>query len=136
MGKIQVPKKIRTEDFEPDDQKMADKLGFVYNDNADIVYQTLTKGVDYENLKRQLVTFVVNIDKNGKVAQSPEIKLNLVGRVLGVQVLNAVNINNVNIFPTTAPFVSWNVNSNILRILNITGLQASSQYQLTLDIVF
>lgn len=136
MGKIQVPKKIRTEDFKPEQQELADKLGFVYNDNADLTYQTLSKGIDYENLKRQLVTFVVNMDKNGKVAQSPEIKLNLVGRVLGVQVLNAVNINNVNIFPTGAPFVSWTVNSNILRILNITGLQASSQYQLTLDIVF
>lgn len=139
MGKIQVPKKIRTEDFKSDQQDLAGKLAFIYNDNVDTVYQTLTKGINYENLNRQLVTLVINIDKTGKVTQSPEIKLNVNGKVIGVQVMNAVNINNVSTYPASAPFVSWTVNSNVLRILNITGLTpatpAPSQWQLTLDII-
>lgn len=136
MARIQIPKKIRSEDFAPDDQKIADQLANVYNDFADSVYQTLTKGIDYENLRRQLSTLVITIDKNGKVAQTPEIKLNVLGRVLGVQVLNAANVTNGAIYPTSAPFISFSTNSNILRILNITGLPASSQWQLTLDISF
>lgn len=136
MARIQIPKKIRTEDFKPENQEMAEKFAEVYNDFADGVYQTLTKGIDYENLRRQITVLTVTMDKTGKVAQTPEIKLNILGRVLGAQVLNAININNVNIYPTTAPFISFSTNSNILRILNITGLPANSQWQLTLDISF
>lgn len=136
MARIQIPKKIRSEDFKPEQQEVATKIAECFNDFADGTYQTFTKGIDYENLRRQLTTLVVNIDKNGRVSQNPEIKLNLIGKVIGVQVMNAVNINDVSIYPTTAPFVSWTVNSNILRILNITGLQANSQYQLTLDIIY
>lgn len=136
MARIQIPKKFRTEDFGPDEQKIADQLAGVYNDFADQVYQTLTKGIDYENLRRQVTVLTVNIDKNGLVAQTPEIKLNILNRVLGVQVLNATNVNNAAIYPTTAPWISWSINSNILRILNITGLPVSSQWQLTLDISF
>lgn len=135
MSKPQVPKKFRKEDFDPEYQDLIDKIAFVYNDNADIIYQILDKGIDYENLKRQIVDLTVTIDKNGKVTQEPQIKVTIPGRILGVNVLNAVNINNINIYPTTAPFVSFSVNANILRILNITGLQASSQYTLTLELV-
>lgn len=136
MARIQIPKKLRSEDFKADQQELVDKLAFVINDAFDSFYQTLSKGVDYENLRRQLTTLTVTIDKTGKVAQTPEIKLNVLGRVLGVQVLNAVNVDNINIYPTTSPFVSFSTNSNILRILNITGLPVSSQWSLTLDISF
>jgi hypothetical protein len=135
VSKIQVPKKIRTEDFDSEDQEMIGKLAFSFNSFSDEVYQQLNGALDYDNLNRQVVVLTVTMDKNGKVTQSPTIKVQLNGRIRGVQVLNAVNVNNIGVYPTGAPFVSWSLNSNLLTILNITGLQASSQYQLTLELI-
>lgn len=135
MAKIQIPKKVRSEDFKPEERDLVDKFAFIINDAFDSFYQTFTKGIDYENLNRQVVVLTVTMDKLGKVSQSPTVKITANGRIRGVNVLNAVNVNNINIYPTGAPFVSWSVNANLLTILNITGLQASSQYQLTLELI-
>jgi hypothetical protein len=138
MGKIQVPKKLRGEDFKTEWQELINKIGFVFNDFADGVYQTLSKGVDFENLNRQVVVITVNMDKTGKVSQSPTIKTTVNGRIRGVTVLNVVNINDINKFPTGGVTISWSTKDNLLTILNITGLSTSpetSQWQLTLELI-
>lgn len=133
--KIQVPKRIRTEDFATEDQAVASGIGSVINDFTDEVYRVLNKGVDFENLNRQVTQVVVTMDAAGLVVNAPQIKSTLLTKVRGINVINAVNINNTTIYPTTAPFVSFSTNSNLLTILNITGLQAGSQYQLTLELI-
>ena len=134
MGKLQIPKKLRVEDFDQDDQALISKIAFVYNVFADEVYNTLNKNIDYDNLNRQFVTISVSIDNTGKLINPPQIKTLLNGRVRGLNVLNAINLIDSSIYPTTAPFISWTINSDILTILNITGLQNNSQYSLSLEL--
>lgn len=134
MSKLQIPKKLRVEDFEQDDQALISKIAFVYNVFADEVYNTLNKNIDYDNLNRQFVTINVFIDNTGKLINPPQIKTLLNGRVRGLNVLNAINLIDSSIYPTTAPFISWTINSDILTILNITGLQNNSQYSLSLEL--
>ncbi len=135
MGKIQIPKDIRSEDFKEEERALVDKIAGSYNEFSRDVYRVLTNGLDYDNLNRQVATVIVTMSATGTVTQEPKIKLTTAGRIRGVQVLNAVNVNNINVYPTGAPFVSWSVNSNLLTILNITGLQPNSQYQLTLEFI-
>lgn len=136
MAKIQIPKKIRAEDFKAEDQELVGKLAFALNDFMDGVYSVFNGGIDFENLNRQVTTVTVNIDKDGKIANAPQIKLTVNGgRIKGINVLNAVNVNNTSVFPVSSPFISYSTASNLLTILNITGLQANSQYQLTLELV-
>lgn len=134
--KLQIPKRIRAEDFKSEDQDMISKVAYIFNDFANSVYQVLNKQIDYDNLNRQLVSVNVVIDSNGAVQNPPQIKLSLVGRIRGTVIINAVNVDNPNIYPTTAPYLSWTSNAaNSLTILSISGLQPNSKYTLTVEVI-
>ena len=136
MGKVQIPKKIRAEDFKSDDQALISKLSYPFNDLADSFYFNLNKALDFDNMNRDLINVNVNINATGGVANLPQVKYNLRTKPRGVVCVNAVNSVNPNIYPTQSPFVSWSLNSDgTLQILNVTGLQVNSQYILTLEII-
>lgn len=133
--KIQIPKKIRTEDFDSESQDIAGKIGEIYNNFADEVYQALDGRIGFDNLSRKLVDVVIVIDSAGKVKNPPQIKLDLPIRLRGLTVVRAQNQVNPVTYPLAQPFVSWTATSTILTILNVTGLQPSSQYLLTLELL-
>lgn len=136
MGKIQTPTRIRIEDFSEENRELIQKIAFIYNSFSDGVYQTLSGGVDFENLNRQVLDITINIDASGKVVNNPQIKSTLkTVKVIGINVLNAINQVNSNIYPISSPFVSFTINNNIVTILNVTGLQPGSQYSLTLELI-
>lgn len=135
MAKIEVPPKIRAEDYAAEDQELINKIGSVYNNFADQVYQQLTGGIDYENLKRQIVNLDITTDAAGKAVNPPSIRYTVVGRLRGINVLNAVNLVNSNIYPLSHPFVSWTINGALVVVLNVSGLQPSSQYRLTIELI-
>ena len=133
--KIQIPRKIRTEDFESEDQAVAGKIGDMYNPNADEIYQVLNGRIDFDNLNRQKVDVLVQLDSAGALRALPSIKTTVAGRVSGLNLIRAVNIDNPGIFPTQAPWVSFTTNGNLLTISNVSGLQPNSQYRLTLELI-
>lgn len=133
--KLQIPKKIRAEDFAEDQRETIQKLGFTFNSFADEVYQALNKRLDYDNLSRELVTVTIQIDTTGKLINPPQIKTSLLSKIRGIQTINAINLRNSTIYPTGYPFVSWTINGQIITVLNVTGLQNNSEYQLTLEVI-
>lgn len=135
MAKLQIPKKLRTEDFNSDQQGLVSKIAFVFNVFADEVYNVLNKNVDYDNLNRQLVNFSLTIDNSGNIINPPQVKVLLNGKIKGVNVINAINLINSSIYPSSAPYISWTINGEILSILNITGLQNNSQYSITAELI-
>lgn len=135
MAKIQTPRKIRTEDFNQDEQGIVSKIGDIYNSFVDDIYNALNGRLDNNNLNRQSVDINVIINNTGALISQPQIKTTILGKVRGVIVLNANNLTNPGTYPTTAPFVSWTINANILTILNVSGLQNNSEYKLSLELV-
>lgn len=135
MGKMQIPQKLRTEDFSSDEQDLIGKIANVLNQPLEEIYNILNGNIDFTNLSRQLSTVDVVMNSVGKIDNPPQVKITLKSRVNGINVISAVNLLNPGAYPTSTPFVSYNINGNILTILNITGLQASSQYRLTLEII-
>ena len=133
--KMQIPKKLRVEDFKSDQQDLVSKIAFVYNVFADEVYAILNGNVGTDNTNSQDVEIIVKMDASNMVINSPQIKTNGKGKVKGIIVLNAVNQVNPSTYPTTWPGINFTINGDILTILNITGLQASSEYKLTLRLV-
>lgn len=133
--KIEIPRQIRLEDFEEDEKEMISKLSRNLTPFMDSVYRVLDGGVDYDNLNRKLIDIDVITDSAGLVFNAPQIKSTLRGRVKAVSVMNAVNLINPNIYPVSAPFISFSSNADIITILNVTGLQANSQYRLTVELV-
>lgn len=135
MPKMQIPKKIRFEDFSSEDKEIVERIGFAFNSFSDEVYQLLNGGLDSNNLNRQIVDIDVIIDGSGKLQGQPQIKLTTSGKIRGLNVINALNLVNSTIYPTQAPFVSFTASGTILTINNISGLQSNSQYRLTLELI-
>lgn len=136
MSKLQIPKKVRIEDFKDDEREMIGKIAFIINNTFDDLYNIINGRIDFSNLNRQLVDVNVIIDSAGKLASAPQIKTTVMGRVRGLNVIAASgSIANKQVFPVSAPFVNFTTNANLLTISNISGLQNSSQYTLTLELI-
>jgi len=136
MGQIQVPKKIKVEDFPSDQQGLISKLGYIYNDFSEQIYYLLQKGIDFTNLNREIVTVTVQLDSSGKLTNPPQLKYNLLNKPQGITCVSASNLTNPQIYPTSAPFVSWaNNNNGLVTILNVSGLQVNSKYSLSLELI-
>lgn len=138
MAKIELPKKIRAEDYPQDQQSIISKLSDPFNDLADSFYNALTKSLDFSNMNRDLVQVNVVIDGTGKVSNLPQVRFNLrSGAPKGVTCVRAFNSVNPNIFPTSSPFVNWTATNtpNTIQILSVTGLPVNSQFILTLELI-
>lgn len=131
MSRIEIPPKIRTEDFPSEMSETIGKLAGIYNNFVDQVYQALNGQIDYTNLKRQITTFTVNVNAAGQITNLPTVKYNLVGRLLGITTLSVTGAK----FPTSSPFISWTINGNLVTVLNITGLSPNSTYTLTVELI-
>lgn len=135
MGKMQIPQKLRSEDFKSDQQDLINKIAGIVNQPFEEIYNILSNNVDFINLNRQIVQVNVTIDKNGKIASAPQIKVTLKSRVIGTNVINQINLNDPGVYPTFGVNINFSTSGQILTILNVAGLQASSQYQLTLELI-
>lgn len=135
MAKIEIPAKIRTEDYPAEMQETVEKLGSVYNPFVDQVYQALNGRLDYDNLNRQIVTIDLSTNATGKLINPPQIKYLLNTRLKGTNVLSAQNLINTTIYPVSHPFLSTTINGQFVIILNISGLQINSSYRLTVELI-
>lgn len=135
MGKLGIPSIIRLEDYKEEDREMMEKLAGALNPFMEDVYRQLNGNLNTDNLTRQIGNVDVRMNAAGVVVNSPQIKLRLKARVSGIQVISAQNLTNSTTYPTTAPFISYTISGDLVTIKNITGLQASSEYRLVVEII-
>lgn len=129
---ISLPKKIRGEDFPSDFQSAADVLGAVYNDQADQIFRSLAF------VDRDIISYTVNVGAapNLLPINPAQIKATLDAKIRGIIVINAANVNSPGVYPDSAPFVNWAIGANgLITILKVSGLQANSTYNLTLELI-
>lgn len=135
MAKIEIPSKIRAENFSEENRAVASGIGAVYNQFVDQLYFLINGGIDSQNLNRQYVDVNVTINASGQVVNPPAIRLTMRSKPVMIHCGRAVCLSNNQTFPTGTPFVSFAINNNTLIITNITNLQANTQYNLTLELV-
>lgn len=135
MARISTPATLRVEDFKDEDREVAEKLANTLNPFMDEVYRQFNGNIGFENLNRQVVTLEVRINATGGVINSPQIRTSLRSKVIGTNVISAVNIENSSTYPTSHPFINGTVNGNIFTIDNVSGLQNGSRYTLTVEII-
>lgn len=137
MPKIQAPKRIRIEDFKATDQALVSKIAESVNSYNDDTYNLLTGQLDFSNLNRQLTDVSLTLTSAGKLTDTVQVKLTISGKPRGVVVVAATNLVDSTVYPTSAPFCTWGLSNDtkFLLISNVSGLQAGSQYKLTLEIM-
>lgn len=101
----------------------------------DQLSDAFNKNINNDNLSRETIIVTVENSTGGTLKMSVQIKLSLKNRIIGLNVVRAENLTNSAVYPTNAPFLSWGVSTNIMTILNITGIQDNNKYRLTLEII-
>ena len=132
-------RRIRTEDFDAEYRQLIERLSFAINEFQDQTIFNLNKGIDFQNLNQDITDVDLTIDASGDLVNPPTIRTDLKTKARLVLVGNAVNLQNPQTTPLTAPSVSFTVDTTadgqIVRLLGVTGLQAESQYRLSLLII-
>ena len=134
MGKLDNVRRIIKEDFKSEDQELIGKLAYVINSFMEQVVRQFNGNIDFTNLSEDVVQYTVTVDGSGVPIGNNLVK-STVNNPKGVVVVKAENKTSSTTYPTSAPWVSWTPNGNILKIQKITGLQANNKYVLTLRVI-
>ncbi len=127
--------KIRKEDFDEDDQAVAERLGAIINPFLQEVVEIMDGNVDFDNRTESIKQFDITVDSNGTPTTLPfNIKVD-VKRPQGTDIIKADNFTNTSGYPSSQPFISFTrISDNIIRIDNVSGLRPNEKYKLTLVI--
>ena len=135
MGRIDNTRRIVREDYDEEYHALIDKLAFVLNAFMEQTVRQVNGNLDATNLKADLITIKMTVDSNGVPDGNNLIKSEVL-RPSGTTVIRATNKTDGNVFPTSHPFISFTTgtNSRVMKILNISGLQALNEYELVIKI--
>lgn len=127
-------KKLVKEDFDSKDQALIEKLAFVFNPLIEQLVQAFNKNVDFDNLNQEIIYLNTKVNATGVPILGTDVKTTLKTRLKGIQCISALNLTDT-LPPAGAPFVTYTVSSNLIKITNITGLLPNKDYQLTLILI-
>lgn len=137
---MQLPsfKRLYESDFEEEDQELIKLLASSYNVDMENLYLALSKRVSLnDNIQCTIKTVTTAVDSNGIPVDAVSFQVDREGgtqavtKIIGCQVLAAVNATNATNYPTGTPFISFSQNERIVTIEHIAGLPANDVFDLT-----
>ena len=121
--------RIITNDFDAEDQPLVESLGGTINESFNSLYSALSNRLTFEeNFLCTVREVEVTLGANGVPLNRTSFVLSNDLPVKGTIVLSTTNRTSPTVFPTSAPFVSFTQNGNLLFIDHVTGLQANNRY--------
>ena len=133
--KLDNVRRIIVEDFKEEDRETVAKLGDILNIFMEQVYVGLQKNVNFSNLNQDLIKITVKVNSSGTPLATTKFS-SVLRRIEGIMVVKAVNKTSAGTYPTGGVVVSFDQNAaGLYTIRNITGLQANSNYELTLVLI-
>lgn len=135
MAKLPELRRIVTEEFKSEERDLIEKLGVVLNLFMEQTIDALNGNLDSINIKQEIKDLTLSVNASGTPNTDVIAKSNIKGKVLGLEVIKADNITNPGTYPTGGIFISWTVVNNLIRILNVTGLQPDQQYTLRVKLI-
>lgn len=122
-------KRLNTVDFKDEEKDFVGRISFPLNTGIENLYNLVDKNVSLsDNINCEVREILVTVDAAGKPIRPVSFSVRNNFRALGCQVILAQNSRSTSVFPTSSPFISFNQNSNIIDVLNVSGLQASQEY--------
>lgn len=128
--KVTNLKRIMVEEFPEEDRETVKKLAFALNPFLEQLVSAFNKNIDFDNLKQDFIYFETTVDANGVPVSNSEILIKSF-RPRGIQCVFAQNLRDNN-FPTGAPFVTFTIENNVIKVLHVTGLPANKPFRLGL----
>lgn len=134
MAKVNNLKRINTSDFPDKYQDLIGSLSFSLNPLLEQVTNAFNKGIDYDNLNRELITVDVTVNGSGVPTTSLEIRTSLKTRLKGSVIISAINLTDSTLL-TGAPFLNYDLTTNGVVVKQITGLAANKKYSLNIEFI-
>ena len=134
MPALKSYKRIITQDYEAEDEKLIEQLGGTVNDSFNDVYSVLNGRVDLRsNIACTIKDVEVTVNNNGTPVNRTVFTVkNPTIPVSGITVILAQNLTNSAVYPTSQPFISFTPVEGGVLINNITGLQPNQRYSIRL----
>ncbi len=124
--------RIKANDFPEDQKEFADALGGALNPFIDKLVIGFNKNFTVDdNLPFEFRTLDIKVDGSGTPQINGAISTNL-KNLKGYICINVINLDGTATYPTATPFLSTEVNVNIVKIRHIAGLPSGINYRLTL----
>lgn len=134
--KIPSYKRLYKTDYDAEDQALVEQISGSVNNGFDVVYEALNGKLTFgDNFLGTLKSFTVTVDSSGTPIGPTTVNFNFNGRVGGVLVINAVNLVNSNIYPTSGVNVAFTASTSSITINNVGGIQANQPYQISIIII-
>lgn len=127
-------RRIRVEDYPEESRATISALAPILNSFMEQVVNIMDGNIDYENLRRDLVTVDVTT-VNGVPTELTRVKINITGRQVGTDCIRAQNLSNTGDYPEAQPFISFTTTGNLMTINHVSGLQDNVKYRLTIEVV-
>lgn len=133
MAQLDNVRRIVKEDYDTKFHGLIDKLAYVLNSFMEQTTTEMNGNLDFTNLNQDILTFKVKVNSSGVPVGSGLLRTTTRG-VRGFQVVKAFNRDKNTVFPTSQPFISFKAgpNSEVVKIINISGLTANDSWELTL----
>lgn len=130
--RISAPKQLLKENFDKQYHDLVDQIAFSYNSFTEQVYNVLNKNVDIDNVVDSYVTITVE-NGSGDLKMPVDIKNTVKTRLQGISCIQAVNLTNPAVYPTTAPFIVYTINTNgLIKVQKVLGIPDNNKFSLTL----
>jgi hypothetical protein len=133
VAKIPSIKRITVEDFPADQQSLVSKLAFPINSFFEEVRAAFNKSIDFNNLAQELIVLSFTTNDQSQPITQLRFKTSL-SRINGIVPISLKILDNSQVV-TQYPFVNFSQNSNIVTIPYISGLNATTRYEITLLVI-
>ena len=126
---------IRSEDYDSDYSNLVEQLAETLNPFMQEVFELADGRINFDNRVENIKKIQITADANGKPLLNDKVNTEKLDGINGIQVVSAFNLTNNTVYPTGQPFISYSVLAGgVIKINNITNIQANNKYQLTLVI--
>lgn len=130
--KIPTFRRLVKSDYAKEFSSLIDTLSFTINNGVEVLYQALNKSLSLkDNIACTVKDVQVELKADGTLRSAVSFSLDTSNRILGVLVLNAINVNNSTILPDSMPFVSFSQSGKTVTINAVKGLPVSQKFTLT-----
>lgn len=128
-------KRIIKSDYPKDYQDLVDRLAGSINIGFESLYDLANGKIGPDNLAVVTRDVVLSVDASGVPINPTSVALNSTVRtVTGIRVILAQNQTNSNLYPISAPFISFFQNGTNVEIQHVSGLQPNNQYLLRIEL--
>jgi len=130
-------KRLYEKDFDEEYQQLVSDLAGTINTSFENIYLALSNRLSFsDNFGSSIIDVIIEVDDFGRVKNGNTFKINKLAdnstsKVLGLQVIKAVNISNNGKYPEGTPFITFRQSEDIITIDNITSLPINTSFKIT-----